>query len=135
VWDVSLFTSSAETVKCVSKVILLTSVKKNFIIFITLFMRAKSLLILRFILVATSCIRRRTKQDRQCAYNIFWCVRVTFVSNETQQCVVCVLLSHVSLSVNIQHCATMLNGQFMSPTTVLPYLGLCVKCPLFRARC
>ena len=72
-------------------------------------MRAKSLLILCFILVTPSCILRRTKQDRQCSYNIiFWLIRVTIVSNDTQQCVVFVLLSYVSLSVNIEHCKTVL---------------------------
>jgi hypothetical protein len=60
-------------------------------------------------LVTPSCILRRTKQDRQCAYNVtMWRARVTVVSVETQQCVVFVLLSYVSLSVNIERCATML---------------------------
>ena len=75
--------SSAETVKYVSKVILLTSVKKkkkkkNLIIFATLLMRANSLFILRFILVTQSCILRRTKQDSHFSYNVtLWRVGVT----------------------------------------------------------
>lgn len=106
VWDVGLSASCAETAECVSKAILLTSVKMNFIIFVTLSVPAKSLLILRLNLLIPSCIHRRTKQDRQCAYNIFWLVHVTISSNETQQCVVFVLLSYVSLSVNTVHCKT-----------------------------
>jgi hypothetical protein len=39
------------------------------------------------------------EQDRQCTYNVtFWRVRVTVVAAETQQCLLCVLVTYLSLS-------------------------------------
>jgi hypothetical protein len=39
------------------------------------------------------------KQGSQCTYNVtLWRVRLTIVAVETQQCIMCALLSYMSLS-------------------------------------
>jgi len=105
VWDVGLTASCAETAKCVSKAILLTSVKTNFI-FLTLL---KQQIVCSYcVLFSQPCHVFSEERNKigNVRVNIFWRVRVTIASNETQQRVVFILLSYMSLSVNTEHCKT-----------------------------
>jgi hypothetical protein len=74
------------------------------------------------------------KQDMQCTYNgPLWCVCVTNVVMEIQHCILCVLLSYMSLSTkdNTKCCTKMLLWQIYVTRKNKIYLVLHVNCPIF----
>jgi len=69
----------------------------------------------RIFLCESAHHKTRTKQDRQWTYSVtLWCVHVIIMAMETQQCIVCIVNLHVSLStitylttaVQMQRCNT-----------------------------
>jgi len=72
------------------------------------------------------------EQYKQCTYNVtLWRVRITIVTTETQQCVMCVCClrtCHCQLYKNIECCTTMLLCRRKNDT----YFGLHIKCPMLH---
>ena len=63
-------------------------------------------------LASDSChVTQDIQQDKQCMYNItLWCIHITILAVEMQQCIVCVVELHVTVNyINILH-----NNAFMA---------------------
>ena len=72
------------------------------------------------------------QQDRQCARNkTSWRLRPTIVAVETQQCILCVTQTHITLYyTKIDCCTTMHLGQIYFANNKKTYLGLHAKYPI-----